>query len=73
MKEMNHWVKLLTAVLVGMFPPKQTRRCTGLGKTDLFHPVKGKMGVCAIPGKRQMLTEHDWLLERLYLKIVFLD
>lgn len=42
MKEMNHWVKLLTVVMVGMFPPKQTRRLTGLGKTDLFQPVKGK-------------------------------
>lgn len=32
--------------------------------------MKGKLGVCTILGKRQMLTEHDWLLEEPYLKIV---
>lgn len=40
--EGNESLKLLTVVMVGMFPPKQTRRLTGLGKTDLFQPVKGK-------------------------------
>lgn len=62
--------------MVGMFPPHPSRPGgeQSLGKTDLFQSVKGKLGVCAFLGKRQMLSEHDWLLELLYLKIVaFMD
>lgn len=45
--------------------------CSSLGRKT---GREGKLGVCTILGKRQMLTKHDWLLEVLYLKIVvFMD
>lgn len=61
MKEMNHRTKFLSVLMVGMFLPKEPRRWTGLGKTDIFLPVEERPWVCAVLGKRQMLTEHDWL------------
>lgn len=72
---MNHWVKLLTVVMVGMFPFTQAEQEVDRPWPDRCIPAwEGKLGVCTILGKRQMLTKHDWLLEVLCLKIVvFMD